>query len=83
MAVKLIEPTHVHSIAGVRLATASAGIRYIGRDDVVLVEIAQQSNVAAVFTQNKFCAAPVKCLMLVRLKTNCHRCVKTYQKIIG
>jgi glutamate N-acetyltransferase/amino-acid N-acetyltransferase len=59
MAVKLTEPTHVHSIKGVRLATASAGIRYAGRDDVVLIEIAEQSNVAAVFTQNKFCAAPV------------------------
>ena len=59
MAVKLIEPTTVHSIEGVRLATASAGIRYAGRDDLVLIEIAQQSNVAAVFTQNKFCAAPV------------------------
>ena len=69
MAVKLIEPTHVHSIAGVRLATASAGIRYIGRDDVVLVEIAQQSNVAAVFTQNKFCAAPVT-LCVDYLKNN-------------
>jgi glutamate N-acetyltransferase/amino-acid N-acetyltransferase len=69
MAVKLIEPTHVHSIAGVRIATASAGIRYIGRDDVVLVEIAQQSNVAAVFTQNKFCAAPVT-LCVDHLKNN-------------
>lgn len=59
MAVKLFEPTQVHSIEGVRLAAASAGIRYMDRDDVVLIEIAQQSNVAAVFTQNKFCAAPV------------------------
>lgn len=59
MAVKLSEPTDIHSIPGVRLAAASAGIRYVGRDDVVLIEIAQHSNVAAVFTQNKFCAAPV------------------------
>ena len=59
MAVNLTEPTQVHAIEGVRLATASAGIRYIGRDDLVLIEIAQDANVAAVFTQNKFCAAPV------------------------
>ncbi len=59
MAVKLTEPTYVHSIEGVRLATAGSGIRYTGRDDVVLIEITQHSNVAAIFTQNKFCAAPV------------------------
>lgn len=59
MAVNLTEPTQVHAVEGVRLATASAGIRYIGRDDLVLIEIAQDSSVAAVFTQNKFCAAPV------------------------
>ena len=59
MAVNLSEPTVVHSIQGVRLAAASAGIRYTGRDDLVLIEIAKESNVAAVFTQNKFCAAPV------------------------
>ncbi len=72
MAVKLIEPTHVHSIEGIRLAAASAGIRYTGRDDVVLIEIAQQSNVAAVFTQNKFCAAPVT-LSMAHLKDDTPR----------
>ncbi|MDW3096319.1 MAG: bifunctional glutamate N-acetyltransferase/amino-acid acetyltransferase ArgJ [Gammaproteobacteria bacterium] len=59
MAVNLTEPTQVHAIEGVRLATASAGIRYLDRDDLVLIEIAQEAKVAAVFTQNKFRAAPV------------------------
>ena len=59
MAVRLDEPTEVHSIDGVRLAAIDAGIRYKNRDDLVLVEIVEHSTVAAVFTQNKFCAAPV------------------------
>ena len=46
-------------IAGVRLATAAAGIRYKNRDDVVLFELAQGGTCAAVFTRNAFCAAPV------------------------
>lgn len=59
MSVGLIAPESVHEIDGVRLATTAAGVRYQGRDDVALIEIAPESNVAAVFTQNKFCAAPV------------------------
>ena len=59
MAVGLTEPTQVYDIAGVRLATASASIRYQNRDDLTLIEISDSSSVAAVFTQNKFRAAPV------------------------
>ena len=59
MAVRLDEPTKVHSIDGIQLAATGAGIRYKDRDDLVLIEVAEQSTVAAVFTQNKFCAAPV------------------------
>ena len=46
-------------VAGVRLASAAAGIRYRDRDDLVLIELAQDSGCAAVFTRNAFCAAPV------------------------
>lgn len=60
MPVGLKEPSQIQVIEGVRLATASAGIRYQGREDVALIEIAPSANVAAIFTQNKFCAAPVK-----------------------
>ena len=59
MSVGLTVPNRVHAIDGVRLAAAAAGVRYQGRDDVALIEIASEANVAAVFTQNKFCAAPV------------------------
>jgi len=46
-------------VPGIRLATAAAGIRYQGRDDLVLIEMAEGGSCAAVFTQNAFCAAPV------------------------
>ena len=46
-------------IAGIRLGVAQAGIKYAGRDDLTLIEIAQGSTTAAVFTQNAFRAAPV------------------------
>jgi glutamate N-acetyltransferase/amino-acid N-acetyltransferase len=47
------------SIAGVRLAATPAGIRYQNRNDLVLLELAEGSRCAAVFTRNAFCAAPV------------------------
>lgn len=46
-------------VPGVKLASAAAGIRYKGRDDLLLVELAEGSQCAAVFTRNAFCAAPV------------------------
>ena len=47
------------AIDGVRLASAAAGIRSVGRDDLALVELCPKAETTAVFTQNKFCAAPV------------------------
>ena len=47
------------SIAGIRLGTAQAGIRYPNRRDLVVIEAAVGTQVAAVFTRNGFCAAPV------------------------
>lgn len=49
----------VFSVPGVRLATAAAGIRKPGRQDLLLVEIAPGTSTAAMFTSNAFCAAPV------------------------
>ncbi|QGU31865.1 bifunctional glutamate N-acetyltransferase/amino-acid acetyltransferase ArgJ [Thermochromatium tepidum] len=46
-------------IPGVRLSTIGAGIRYQGRDDLLLIELAPGATAAAVFTRNAFCAAPV------------------------
>ena len=39
-------------IAGVRLAAFAAGIRYAGRDDLMLAELAPGSTVAGVFTRS-------------------------------
>ena len=50
---------HMHPVKGVKLTAVSAGIKKIGRRDVVLFELAEGSNVAGVFTKNAFCAAPV------------------------
>lgn len=46
-------------IEGVRVGTTCAGIKIPGRKDLVLFELSEQSRVAAVFTRNAFCAAPV------------------------
>jgi glutamate N-acetyltransferase / amino-acid N-acetyltransferase len=54
------KPEDLFPVAGARLGVASAGIRKSGRRDILLVELAPQSTVAGVFTQNAFCAAPVQ-----------------------
>jgi glutamate N-acetyltransferase / amino-acid N-acetyltransferase len=46
-------------LAGVRLGSAEVGIRYKGRTDVVMMELAPGSAVAGVFTSNKCPGAPV------------------------
>jgi glutamate N-acetyltransferase / amino-acid N-acetyltransferase len=47
-------------IAGVKLATAEAGIRYKGRTDVLLVTLDKGTAVAGVFTRSKCPSAPVE-----------------------
>jgi glutamate N-acetyltransferase/amino-acid N-acetyltransferase len=46
-------------LAGVRLAAGQAGIRYRGRDDVLLAEFAPGTTVAGVLTRNRCPGAPV------------------------
>ncbi len=47
-------------IAGVRLGTIAAGVRYTtGRVDVMLAELAAETTVAGVFTRSKTASAPV------------------------
>jgi glutamate N-acetyltransferase/amino-acid N-acetyltransferase len=53
------DPASLLPVAGVRLGIASAGIKRPGRRDITLIELAPGSRVAGVFTQNRFCAAPV------------------------
>jgi glutamate N-acetyltransferase/amino-acid N-acetyltransferase len=49
----------LHPVTGFKLGTASAGMKTPGRKDLVVMEIAEGSTVAGLFTQNAFCAAPV------------------------
>lgn len=46
-------------VAGIRLATVCAGIKKVDRKDLVIIELAEGTTTAGVFTQNAFCAAPV------------------------
>jgi len=48
------------TVKGVRLGTAEAAIRKLNRRDLTLIELAEGSRAAGVFTQNRFCAAPVQ-----------------------
>ena len=53
---KIEKPT---PIRGIRLAAVAAGIRYSGRDDLVLIELSETTDTAVCFTRNAFKAAPV------------------------
>ncbi len=46
-------------VAGVSLGIAQAGIKYSNRKDLLVIQLDAGSNVAGVFTTNRFCAAPV------------------------
>lgn len=60
MAVNFTVLEKFYAVKGVRIGIAQAHVRYPNRDDVVMFELAEGSNVAAVFTTNAFCAAPVQ-----------------------
>ena len=62
-AVSPLAPTEIPDmpvIAGVKLATAAAGIRYKGRTDVLLAVMDAGTAVAGVFTTSKCPSAPVE-----------------------
>ncbi len=52
-------PEDLLPVAGVALGTASARIKNWQRDDVLLAAFDEGTVAAGVFTQNRFCAAPV------------------------
>jgi glutamate N-acetyltransferase / amino-acid N-acetyltransferase len=53
------KPENLLPVCGVALGVAEAGVRKAGCKDLLIVRLAQGSSVAGVFTQNRFCAAPV------------------------
>ena len=62
MPVNLMAPVacNLHPIVGLRIGVAEAGIRKVGRKDLTVFLLDEGAAVAAVFTQNRFCAAPVQ-----------------------
>jgi len=52
-------PEQLLPVRGITLGTAAAGIKRWTRDDVLLVKLSPGSHASGVFTQNRFCAAPV------------------------
>ncbi len=50
----------LHPVAGVRIGVTEAGVRKAGRKDVTVFLLDEGATVAGVFTQNRFCAAPVQ-----------------------
>lgn len=59
MAVGNVTMPQMHVVQGVKIGSAEAYVRYPNRRDLVVFEFAEGTNVAGVFTQNAFCAAPV------------------------
>ncbi|MFZ5537409.1 MAG: bifunctional glutamate N-acetyltransferase/amino-acid acetyltransferase ArgJ [Pseudomonadota bacterium] len=52
-------PGSLKPIAGIRLGVAEAGVRKANRKDLLVMTLPEGARVAGVFTQNRFCAAPV------------------------
>ncbi len=73
MPVNLVAPeaAQLFPIAGVRIGVAEAGVRKANRKDLTVVLMDEDASVSGVFTQNRFCAAPVQiCRQHLDMKTN-------------
>lgn len=53
-------PADLFPVPGVKLGIAMAGVRKANRRDLTVITVAEGSQVAGVFTTNRFCAAPVQ-----------------------
>ena len=54
------DPASLAAVQGVLLGVAEAGVRKAHRKDLVVLSIDEGASVVGVFTQNRFCAAPVQ-----------------------
>ncbi|WP_225783824.1 bifunctional glutamate N-acetyltransferase/amino-acid acetyltransferase ArgJ [Xenophilus sp. Marseille-Q4582] len=54
------DPSSLWPVAGLRIGVAEAGVRKAHRKDLTVVLLDEGAAVAGVFTQNRFCAAPVQ-----------------------
>ena len=53
-------PSHLHAIDGIRIGVTEAGIKKVGRKDLTVMLLDPGASVGAVFTTNRFSAAPVQ-----------------------
>ena len=62
MSVNLSAPVAADLLAinGVRIGVTEAGVRKANRKDLTVFLLDEGASVAGVFTQNRFCAAPVQ-----------------------
>jgi glutamate N-acetyltransferase / amino-acid N-acetyltransferase len=54
------DPTQLYPIAGLRIGVTEAGVRKANRKDLTVMLLDEGASVAGVFTQNRYCAAPVQ-----------------------
>ena len=59
MAVGQCDFPNMLNVKGITLGTACAGIKQTIKDDILVIQMTEDSTCAAVFTQNAFCASPV------------------------
>ena len=60
MSVNLEPLAKFHPITGIQLGTYPVGIKYTGRDDLLIIELSDNTHSAGVFTQNHFAAPAVQ-----------------------
>jgi glutamate N-acetyltransferase/amino-acid N-acetyltransferase len=54
------DPKALFPVSGVKLGITMAGVRKANRRDLTVITLAEGSQVAGVFTSNRYCAAPVQ-----------------------
>ena len=54
------DPSSLRPVAGLRIGVAEAGVRKANRKDLTVMLLDEGAAVSGVFTQNRFCAAPVQ-----------------------
>ncbi|MEQ1816545.1 MAG: bifunctional glutamate N-acetyltransferase/amino-acid acetyltransferase ArgJ [Nitrosomonas sp.] len=57
--ISLLLPENLLPVAGVALGISEAGVKKANRKDLLVMVLDEGAKVAGVFTQNRFCAAPV------------------------
>jgi glutamate N-acetyltransferase/amino-acid N-acetyltransferase len=55
-----VNDADLYPVPGVRIGVTEAGVRKAGRKDLTVMLLDAGASVAAVFTRNRFCAAPVQ-----------------------